>query len=422
MKKRLYCIGIGGIGVSSLAQYYLAEGWEVSGSDDKQTETTKTLEKLGANITIGTNVDGLKQADLVVYTNALPADHPELVAAKQANIPTKNYPEALGELTKKHYTVAVAGTHGKSTTTSMVALIFIAAGLDPTVIVGTKLEELGWSNFRQGKSKYLIIEADEYKGAFWNYQSDVAVILNVDVDHLDFYHDLADTQNSFRKFLANTKPGGTIILNGQDTNTTALLDEVDQSGRKVVLYNEHDLAHHKLEVPGAHNQSNAEAAAQAALAAGIDGKIIEEALSKFHGTWRRFEKVGERIYSDYAHHPEEVQATLKAAREYFPNNKLIAVFQPDGKHRLNQLFDRFTKAFDTADETYIVPTIVKLGREKDEGRGSEELVAAINKPNVYYIATVEEAYQKVLPEVHDGAVVFFMGSGDIDSHLRPLLH
>jgi len=427
--KQLYCVGIGGIGVSSLAQYYLAQGWRVAGSDAKESDTTRQLAALGARIVIGTDPAQAAAADLVVHTTAVDVTHPEVAAARAADVTVQDYPAALGALTRDHYTIVIAGTAGKSTTTAMVALILMAAGedYDPTVIIGTKLRELNWANFRLGRSRYLVIEADEYKGAFWHYHPAVAVVLNVDADHLDFYHDIDDIMSSFRRFLGNVAAGGTIILNGRDAHARALGEGLT-GDHQVVMYDDRQAAHRALQVPGVHNQSNAEAAARAAAAAGVPAEVIERALAAFTGTWRRFERVAEGIYSDYAHHPAKIEAAIEAAREMFPapEHKIVVVFQPDGKHRLNSLFERFATAFEQADETYIVPTVLKLGRERDEGRGSEELVATIQQPNVHFAPSVEEAYAQVAPQVRcgqpgDKTIAIFMGSGDIDKRLRALL-
>lgn len=420
MNKRVFCIGIGGVGVSSLAQYYMATGWTVAGSDAEENDTTKQLTRAGAEIHIGADPADVAGADLLIMTTAIKPDHPQLVQARALGITVKTYPEAVGELTRSHTTVSIAGAHGKSTTTAMSALIMIEAGLDPTVIIGTKLKEFDGTNFRLGKSKYLLVEADEYKGAFWHYHSQIAALLNIDIEHLDFYKDLDDIQASFTRYLTNVAKDGTIIVNGQNKLALELVEKLS-TPPDIVVFDPERLAHRLLKIPGAHNQSNAEAAAQIGQALEIDEVTIERSLAKFAGTWRRLEEIQPRIFSDYAHHPTEITATLAALKEAYPNKKLIAVCQLFQKDRLNRLFDSFVPCFDQADEVFLTPLYIVRGRDRDEGKDEHDLAEAINKPTVKTIESVDAAYEAVLPEVESGAIVVFLGNGDIDAQLRELL-
>ncbi|MGH7238781.1 MAG: Mur ligase domain-containing protein, partial [Candidatus Saccharimonadales bacterium] len=289
---KIHCIGIGGIGVSALAQYYLSEGHEVSGFDLTASEITDFLRGKGVRITTGDDIGHVKEGmDLVVYSPAVPRDNPELKRARKLGIPVKSYPEALGELTKRYKTIAVAGSHGKSTTTAMIALILERAGLDPTVIVGTKLKEFGGSNFRKGKGEYLVIEACEYDGSFLEYQPYGAVVTNVDKEHLDYFKTFANVKKTFATFIKKIPEGGFLIYNGDDRNI-AIPKKPMFLPQKFSL---RQIAAKKLakllKVPGKHNVQNALAALEAARAiGGVSDSVSLKALAAYRGSWRRFEE------------------------------------------------------------------------------------------------------------------------------------
>ena len=256
----IHIIGVGGIGTSALAQYYLAQGKVVSGSDASRSEITDLLKSKGVRIYIGHEANNVRGADLIIHSAAVGKGNEEFDAAELERIPTKLYAQAVGDITEGYTTIAISGSHGKSTTTAMVAKILIDAGLDPTVIVGTKMHELDGNNFRMGKGEYLVLEADDYNRHFHNYHPTIAVVTNVDAEHLDIYKNIAGVKEAFVKFLSGTKQGGTIIANGQDRNTIDVIKSTDLLKHQVILFNETDLAIHSLGVPGEHNQSNAEAA------------------------------------------------------------------------------------------------------------------------------------------------------------------
>ncbi|MBI1838720.1 MAG: hypothetical protein HYR95_00230 [Candidatus Colwellbacteria bacterium] len=238
-KSKVHFIGIGGIGISALARYFLAQNWLVSGSDASKTQESVEIAKDGAKVKIGHKKSNIRpNLDLVVYSQAIPQDNLEIMEAKRLKIPVKTYPEALGELTTKYKTLAVAGSHGKSTTTALLGLIFLEAKLDPTVIVGTKLKEFGGKNFRLGRSKYLIIEADEYKGSFLNYSPEAILITNIDREHLDYYKDLTSIKKSFLKFMNNLNPGGILVLNKDDKNLFSLKSKLEN--KKVIWFSLRD--------------------------------------------------------------------------------------------------------------------------------------------------------------------------------------
>jgi len=402
---KIHFIGIGGIGVSALAQYYLEKGHEISGSDLAASEITDFLAKKGIKIFIGNDSENIsKDLDVVVYSPAIKPENFELAAAKALDIKLHSYPEALGRLTRQYYTIAVAGSHGKSTTTAMVALILVKAGIDPTVIVGTKLKEFGNTNFRAGKSKYLVIEACEYDGSFLEYSPKIAVITNVDKEHLDYFKTFANVKKAFKDFAKKVPEDGFLI-------TEKNLPRKDV--RKI-----------KLQVPGKHNISNALAALAVARILGIDDKISLKALSEFTGTWRRFEtkevqisNFKFQIVSDYGHHPTEVKATLQAAREKYPKQKIWLIFQPHQYQRTYYLFKDFVKLFKTVkiDEIIITDIYDVAGREEKgitKSVTSEKLVKKISKKSVQYMH-IDEAEKFVKKNIKSGEVLIIMGAGSI---------
>ncbi|MDD2697079.1 MAG: Mur ligase domain-containing protein [Candidatus Pacebacteria bacterium] len=423
---KIHFIGIGGIGVSALAQYYLAKGHKVSGSDLVGSEITEALKKKGAKIRIGKSVGTWsKCADLVVYSPAVREDNVELKAAKKAGIKCLSYPQALGELTKKHYTIAVSGTHGKSTTTAMVALILIKAGLDPTVIIGTKLKEFGDSNFRMGKSEYLVIEADEHFASFLNYWPRMIVLTNIEADHLDYYKKLENIIKTFKKYVGHLPKDGVLIANRDDKN----IKQITKNWKQEIKYYSLKQAEAKkirniLKIPGEHNVCNALAALAAARVLKVPDSISFRALSGYRGAWRRFEiskitwnKKPITIVSDYGHHPTKVRVTLLAAREKWPQKKICCVYQPHQYQRTYYLFRDFVKVFKSAavDEIIITDIFDVAGREEKAIKqkvNSEKLVRAVKKDSVIYLpkAGIMDYLKKNLK---GGEVVIIMGAGDI---------
>jgi len=393
---KIHFIGIGGIGVSALAQYYLAKGHKISGSDLVSSEITQALKKKGVKIRIGPHYSKniLKKFDLVVYSPA--------VRDIQSTAHIKSYPEALGELTKKYLTIAVSGTHGKSTVTVMIGLILIKAGFDPTVIVGTKVKEFNNSNCRVGKSKYLVIEADEHFASFLNYWPKVIVITNIEKDHLDYYKNINNMLKAYRKYISHLPKDGILI-----TDKSTDKKEVKKL-RKI------------LKVPGEHNVSNALMALTAARSLKIPDKISYQALSSYQGAWRRFEvrKKGQlTIVSDYAHHPTEITVTLKAAREKWPKKEIWCVFQPHQYQRTHYLFNDFVKVFSRTpiDKVIITDIYDVAGRENKNFKkkvNSEKLVKAIKNPKVIYLPKKKiTSYLK--NNLQSREVIIMMGAGDI---------
>jgi len=434
---RIHFVGIGGIGVSALAQYYLAFGHQISGSDLESSEITQALKKKGAKIIIGKKEKSenfIKKADLLIYSPAVPNNHPELKLAKNLKIKSQSYPQALGDLTKKYFTIAISGTHGKSTTTAMVSLILIKAGLDPTVIVGTKLKEFGNSNCRVGKSKYLVIEADEWQASFLNYWPKIIILTNIEREHLDYYPNLKAAIKTYREYLCHLPQGGTLILNQNLDNTIFPIGKKVLPGKfkvlplkvKVLYFGENQKKEIKklkkiLKLPGEHNLLNALAALTLSRALGIKDQISYQALSKYQGAWRRFEIIKRKPYpliSDYAHHPTEIKATILAAKEKWPKRKIFAIFQPHQYQRTYFLFDDFVKAFDQADLIGICDIYDVAGREKtkiskkvDSKRLAEKIKE--RKKETYYLGSFKNIPQFLKKKVKKNEVVLLMGAGNI---------
>ena len=416
---KAYFIGIGGIGVSALARYYLKKGWQVSGSDLVSSEITQALKKLGTKIYIGRHKTKnlSKDIDLVIYSPAVQLDNPELRTAKKLRIKYLSYPEALGGLTKEHFTIAIAGTHGKSTVTAMLGLLLVRAGLDPTVIVGTKVKEFGNSNCRVGDSKHLIIEACEHEESFLNYSSDIAVITNIEPEHLDYYKNFSNIKKAFSKFTQKLKKNGILITEKEYKSSKDA-----KKLRKI------------LKVPGEHNIFNALATLTVARSLKIPDKISFKTLSEYRGCWRRFEikklEIGKQPYGespkatrkleivdDYAHHPTEIKATLEAARQKWPKRKIWCIFQPHQYYRTHCLFSDFVKVLKTASINKIIITDIYdvAGREDKkikEKINSQKLVKAINKPEVIYLLQ-EKIVSHLKKNLQGKEIIIIMGAGDI---------
>ncbi len=423
--ERIHFIGIGGIGVSALAKYYLSLGARVSGSDLVPSQITAELARLGAYVVIGPHAKMNVPAGVtrIIHTAAVPARNQELLSARARKIRTQSYAEAIGDMTRRYRTVTISGAHGKSTTTAMTALILEEGFLDPTVIVGTKIKEFGNSNFRRGCSTHLVLEADEWNRSFLHYQPHLAVLTNIDAEHLDTYGNVAAVEVAFSEYLAKVPPEGKIIANRDDERTYHVAKKF---GKKVVWYSQEDSVRDAiqsvLKVPGRHNVSNALAAAAAARALGVREGDILSALGRFTGAWRRFELKGMLkgafVFSDYAHHPREITATLEGARERFPMRRIWCLFQPHQHQRLHHLWDDFTSAFDLADRTILLPVYDVAGREIASAKAavnSEKLARVLEErgKNVSFIATFAAAGEFLRAHVRPGDAVIIMGAGDI---------
>lgn len=387
--KKIHCIGIGGIGLSAIAEILLSRGYEVSGSDMKESAETVRLASKGARVFIGHRAENADEADLLVFSAAVGHDNPEMKRAEERGIPILSRAQMLGLLMQEYEnSIAVSGTHGKTTTTSMVSLILDRAKLEPTILVGGNLAEIG-GNVKVGHSRYFITEACEYMDSFLSLKPKIEIILNIDSDHLDYFKDIDHIVSSFDKFAQLVPASGTIIaydanpfvnqvIRDLDNVVTFGLSENCDYYAANIQFNEegmpafdvcHDgqlLSRVQLAVPGEHNILNALAAFTCACALGVEPQLTKETLERYHGTQRRFDIVGTtakgvKIVDDYAHHPTEIKATLSAS-ENVPHNKLWCIFQPHTYTRTIALFDEFAEAFEKADKLILAE--IYAAREK----------------------------------------------------------
>ncbi len=457
-KQNIHIIGIGGIGTSALARWFLANNYKVSGSDICESEITEDLKKIGVSIYVGHKTSNLnRKTILVIHSAAISGENPEIKIAKKLKIDIKSYSQTIGRIIKKYpKTIAVAGAHGKSTTASLLSVILIKAKLNPTVIIGTKLKEFGGNggNFRNGKSDYLILEADEYHKSFLNYRPFGAIITNIDREHLDFYKNFGNIKNAFLKFISNIKTGGILILNKDDKNLRSLKEKINNpvklkkmTIKRYSLADAHPILIKKisssLKIFGKHNISNALAVYEMSKALGIEEKTIFAGLKEYNGAWRRMEYRGNLslntkyripVYDDYAHHPTEIKATLEAFRKEFPKNYIICVFQPHQEKRLKLLFKEFTAAFNDADALILLDIHKVAGRELNklsQNINSKILAETIKKRspliNVVYLPSPQKL-PKILsdmcqsaPSSHKSALVVMMGAGNIYKYTNNLV-
>jgi UDP-N-acetylmuramate--alanine ligase len=458
-QKIVHFVGIGGIGVSALARYFLSQNWAVSGSDAARHTITDGLKKDAIRVKIGHKKGNVPMgASIIIKSVAVSNDNPEIAEAMRRGIKVLTYPEALGSITRQYKTIAIAGSHGKSTTTAMAALALIKSGLDPTVIVGTNLKEFGDQNFRIGKSDgWLVLEADEYGRAFYNYSPFVAIVTNIDREHVDIYKNITDAKNAFMRFLANTTEGGALILNRDDKNLYSLKPRVTALAKRkklrVVWYSLKDGSVAKvkkvIKIFGDHNLSNAESVYQLGKILKLAEKNTLAAIGSYRGAWRRMEyrgtmelhtdktngakKIKALVYDDYAHHPTEIKATLRAVKKHFPKQPLICVFQPHQAKRLELLFREFTGAFDDADIIMLLPLYKVRGRDELCPQTSESLAEAIRFRNplkyVVYVESTKQlpkelnAFYASSPFVKNkhSPIVVMMGAGDIVNSTATLL-
>jgi UDP-N-acetylmuramate--alanine ligase len=413
--KRIHFIGIGGIGMSALARFFLYEKKHVSGSDRTPSDITNALEREGV-VFFGSQVAAniTPDIELVVYTEAMASDHEEMVAARSLGVPMVNYFEALGMIANDYYLIAVAGAHGKTTTTAMLIDILEAAGLDPTAVVGSLRAKTG-SNFRAGKSQYAVVEACEFKRDFLYLQPDVLVITNIDFEHVDYYKDLPDVQSAFRTLAEKVSAGGYVVAETAHPNVAPILKGLSAT---VVDYGEHIDLTLPLKLPGLHNRMNAAAASAAAQVIGVSREVSAAALSAFTGTWRRFEYKGEvngaPLYDDYAHHPTEIAATIKGVRELYPDKKLLLVFQSHTYSRTHELFDDFARALAKADHVLMLP--IYAAREVNEsGVSAEKLVEAIKEKGTTaeFSPTLKAAADRSISLANPDYVIVVMGAGEV---------
>ena len=439
----VHFIGIGGISMSGLAEILLERGFTVSGSDAHESELTDRLESHGARIFYGQKAENIIDGiDVVVYTAAIHPDNPEYMAAENKGLPMLSRAEFLGQIMRNYKkSIAVSGTHGKTTTTSMISEILMDAKLDPTITVGGMLDSIG-GNIRVGGSDLFVLEACEYTNSFLSFFPTMEIILNIEADHLDFFKDLDDIRNSFRKFAGLLPEDGVLIINSDIRDyeeicgglpckviTVGSDPEKSHYSAANITFNHSACATYdllvdgkktdtiSLAVPGVHNVYNSLAAIAAAHELGIESPDIRTGLLSYSGTHRRFEKKGElngvTIIDDYAHHPQEIAATLATANNY-PNREIWCVFQPHTYSRTKSLFEEFANALSAAD--HVVLADIYAARETDTlGISSAQLADRIRElgTDAYYFSTFDEIQKFLLKKCMNGDLLITMGAGDI---------
>lgn len=445
--KKIHFIGIGGISMSGIAQIMKSRGYDVSGSDRSESDMTRRLEAAGIPVTIGQRAENITpDMDTIVYTAAVHEDNPELIAARASGARVIKRAVMLGELLDEFSVpVGVAGTHGKTSTSSMLAYIYMAADLDPSVAIGGVLQNFG-SNYRIGHGSHMLIEADEYCGSFLHFHTKYNIITNIEADHLDYYKDLADIRHSFHEYVAGMRKDGALITSVECAPlfadlpvrviTVSLDQPADIMAQNIVhhenalgssfdlVYQGQNLGRLDIYVPGRHLIFDALCAAGAAIAEGISFDAIRQGLSEYKSTQKRFEYKGEwngaKVVDDYAHHPSEIKATLLAAREV-PHKELYVVFQPHTFSRTLALFDDFVAALSNAD--HLILADIYAAREVDTGVVSSRMLAeAIAKSgtDTHYFPSFDEIEKFLEKNISTGDLLITMGAGnvvDIANHL-----
>lgn len=439
---RVHCVGVGGIGVSAVAKLFRLMGKEVTGSDRERSEVTADAEKAGV-VVLDEGPENVKpDLDLLVHTSAAKEDHPEREAAAALGIPQLSYFECLGLLSKGYRTVAVAGTNGKSTTTAMLGLILEEAGLDPTVIVGSRVSRFPYGNLRVGKGDLFVVEACEHEAQMRHLSPHALVVTNIAEDHLDFYKDLDHIKRTFREFAETLPEDGLLVINADDRDSDGLAADCQvvrfgiEAGdyRATGLESGPGAQRFDLEiagagetwkglampVPGRFNVQNALAASAAAHRLGASEDAVRKALAGYDGIWRRFQRVGvlggAPVISDYGHHPEAVAGTVEAAREFYPDRRIVLAFQPHHHDRTEKLFGGFVDALAEADAVILQEIYAVAGRSEHGDVSSRDLVRALKergKEAVWYaedVAAVEKAVREVATP---DDVIIVMGAGGI---------
>lgn len=441
--RKFHFIGIGGVGMSGIAQILLEMGYEVSGSDLRENKNTELLRKKGAKIYIGHSPENVGEAQVVVYSSAVKEDNPELLEAKRRNIPTIPRGDMLAELFKLKEGIAVSGSHGKTTTTSMIAQILIDAGYDPTVLVGGRLKHLG-SNAKLGKGDLLVSEADESDGSFLKLSPAVSVVTNVDKEHLDFYGSFENIKKAFEQFVNSVPFYGFAVVNvddpvlqeitsrsherviGYSLKGEGILNAVDISlkdGRYAfgVVYKGKDLGRIHLRIPGRHNVYNALAAIGTSLELGVPFESIKNSLENFRNAERRLDLKGyfrgAPVYDDYGHHPTEIRAVVSSLKEMFPGRRLIVVFQPHRYSRTYYLFKEFVDVLKPL-ENLIITEIYPASEKNVYGVSGEELARACGAK---FLLSKEEVFQELKRIVSRRDLILFLGAGSISKWCEEFL-
>ena len=438
--KRIHFVGIGGIGMSGIAEVLLNLGYRVGGSDLAESDTTLRLRKAGADIAIGHRKENLQDADVVVTSSAVRPDNPEVAAAQKRAIPVIPRAEMLAELMRMKYGVAVAGTHGKTTTTSLIATVFAFGGLDPTAVIGGKLNIFG-SNAKLGQGELLVAEADESDGSFLKLSPTIAIVTNIDPEHLDHYRNLEEIQTAFLEFINKVPFYGLAILCLDHENVQALIPQVK---KRYVTYglstqanyragsisfqgvmtsfrafeNDRELGRISIQMPGLHSVYNALATIAAARELDLDFGVVQEALGSFSGVQRRFQIKGDQggimVVDDYGHHPAEIKATLSAAQGGW-GRRTVVIFQPHRYTRTRDLLREFFTAFNQADVLFLLD-IYPAGEDPIPGVKTENIYEGIKghgHKDVTFISDRKEILEQLFPRLKKGDMVITLGAGDV---------
>jgi UDP-N-acetylmuramate--alanine ligase len=452
--KNIHCIGAGGIGLSALAKFLVAQGKRVTGSDLVEGEISLELAGHGVAMSYGQAGPIPKDTELIIYSEAAPFENPERQAGRENGIPEMSYAEALGAISRDKRTVAVSGSNGKSTTTAMIGLILEEAGFDPTVIVGSKVPGFPLGNLRIGESDWFIVEADDYQAHMLQLRPEVIVLTNIEEEHLDYFKDLDHIIRTFQSFVDSLPEDGTLVVNADDDvsfddlhhhpHTVAYgIDEpADYNARgikigageqsfAVVRADGEDIGEIVLNIPGRINVSNAMAAASCALSLGVPMEAVQNTLANFYGIWRRFERLGEwdgaTVISDYGHHPTAVRTTIAAAREFYPGRRLVLVYQPHQRHRTRALLTDFATAFDGVDQLILSDIYDVAGREDaadsevSSAMLAEALAARPESPRAILGGDLRHTEDMLRANAGPGDVIIVMGAGNIDSLARNLI-
>ena len=438
--KKIHFVGIGGIGMSGIAEVLLNLGYQVSGSDLQDSVITQRLKKLGATIYMGHKAENLKNVQVVVTSTAVAGDNPEVIKAHELKIPVIPRAEMLAELMRMKYGIAISGTHGKTTTTSLIATVFVHAGLDPTAVVGGRVKGMG-SNAKLGKSDFLVAEADESDKSFLKLSPTICVVTNIELEHTDHYKDLQEIINCFVEFLNKVPFYGVVIACVDDKNVKSILPRLkrkyvsygidslaDYSAKNIkfdgfttsfdCFYQGQELGQVTYHLGGKHNVLNVLATIATSRECGITFKKITGALKKFAGVERRLQIKGEKngvlVIDDYGHHPTEIKATLQTCKKSLPGRRIITVFQPHRYTRTRDLYHEFLSAFHDTDKLYMVD-IYAASEKPIAGVSSRKLVEDLNKngKDVLYVKDLQKLKNTLKAEVKKNDVVLTLGAGNI---------
>lgn len=453
--KRIHFVGIGGAGMSGIAEVLVNQGYVISGSDLKETEVTRRLADMGAKIFIGHHAANVDDADVVVNSSAVTEANPELIEARERRIPVVRRAEMLGELMRYRHGIAVAGTHGKTTTTSLIASILAESGKDPTFVIGGLLNSAG-SNARLGESRYLVAEADESDASFMHLQPMVAVVTNIDADHMDTYGgDFGNLKQTFIDFLHNLPFYGLAVVCGDDPVIKEIIPDISRATLTYGFgedcdFRAYDVEQHQatlrfkvrrpdsskpldlfLNLPGRHNVLNATAAVAVASDEGISDSAIQEGISKFLGVGRRFQVYGEfavengptvMLVDDYGHHPSEVAATISAVRDGWPDRRLVMVYQPHRFSRTRDLYEDFVEVLSMVDQLILLE-VYSAGEDPIQGADSRHLSRSIRNRGVVdpiFVEGIEGVPAVIKDIVRPGDIVITQGAGNIGSLAKEL--